>query len=400
VLLGFYLPTVAMSVGQGMVSPAIPLLGAAFGVSLGIASQVVTATSVGRIFILGPAGLVVDRLGTRKMMILGAAISVAGTVLASFTGNFLVLLLAMVLLGGGNSVWMLGREIAAVQMVGPAMRGRILSSLFGVSVAGQAFGPVVGGFLAETNGYQAVFEGYLVLAASILVIGVFSKETQPDRRRRSSGPSERFTFRLLDYVDPYFRLTFYVLFAATFGAMLRNAALNSVLPLYGSVERGLSPLQVGTLFGIIGVANLAMIGPVGFITDRWGRKAAIVPSAVFTALGFMLYPFAISMPELMAVTVITGIGSGLALGSMTVSTYDIVPESHRGIFQSIRRGVGETGALLGPTLSGFLTDTYAPSASFFLLAPFYVVIALLAIFVARETHPLRRPGAVARAHDA
>lgn len=391
VLLGMYLPTLAMTVGMGMVSPSIPLLAINFGVSLGLASQIVTAGSVGRIIVLGPAGYAVDRIGTRRTMIVGGVLSVAGTLVASIAPGFVVLLLGLMLVGGGNSMWMLGREIAAVEMVSPAQRGRVLSSLFGVSVAGMAFGPIVGGVLIEHAGLRAVFGAYFVLSVAILSLSVLQRE-QPvaHRRRPAETVSGGLNWHMLSLIEPAFRVTFFVLFAATFGAMLRSAVLNSTLPIYASQQRSLSPTQVGSLFAIIGVANLLMIWPVGFLSDRWGRKAAIVPAAVFTAIAFVLLPLAQDVPQLTGVMVIMGIGSGLSLGSMTISTYDIVPDHHRGVFQSLRRGVGELGSLVGPALAGVLTDVFNPGATFVVLAPYYVVLAVLIIFVARETHPTRR----------
>jgi MFS family permease len=188
-------------------------------------------------------------------------------------------------------------------------------------------------------------------------------------------------------------MTFLVLLAATCSAQLRQTLLNTLLPIYGTVERHLSTTEVGTLFGIIGVANLAMIGPVGYLSDRYGRKAAIVPSLVLTAAALILYPFAQSYLQLALVTVIVGAGGGLALASMTISTYDIAPPGLRGIMQSIRRGVGELGSLVGPVLAGAIIDRSSSTVAFHVFAPVFVLVAYLAIVVARETHPLKQPAA-------
>src|ERR687886_1072881 len=91
-LLGLYLPTLAMSAGQGMLSPTIPLLAAGFGGTLGLASQIVTANSIGRIVVLGPAGVLTDRFGPRAGMRLGISASILGTLVTVFAPNFPVML--------------------------------------------------------------------------------------------------------------------------------------------------------------------------------------------------------------------------------------------------------------------------------------------------------------------
>ncbi|MDR5675383.1 MAG: hypothetical protein QN128_03145, partial [Armatimonadota bacterium] len=55
-LVWLYLPTLALSVGQGMIFPAIPKLAEAFQVSAGTAGQVVTAFGAGRVHQLDPLG--------------------------------------------------------------------------------------------------------------------------------------------------------------------------------------------------------------------------------------------------------------------------------------------------------------------------------------------------------
>jgi MFS family permease len=197
--------------------------------------------------------------------------------------------------------------------------------------------------------------------------------------------------RILELIPAGFRVTFLILLAASCTAQLRQTVLNTLLPIYGSVERNLSTTEIGTLFGIIGVANLAMIAPVGYVSDRYGRKAAIVPSLVLTAAALVLYPFAQSYTQLALVTAIIGVGGGLALASMTISTYDIAPPGLRGIMQSIRRGVGELGSLVGPVLAGAIIDRTSSAVAFHVFAPVFVVVAYLAAFVARETHPLKQP---------
>jgi MFS family permease len=382
-----------MSTGQGMVAPMIPAFMTEFGVSAGVAAQVISALSVGRVLSLAPSGMAVDRFGSRWTMLVGAAIVVLGTVMAVLAPNFVLLLLAQACVGAGYSTWMLGREIAAIDLVSAAQRGRMLSSLFGVSVGGMALGPILGGLLTEQVNFRAALALFCALASAVLLAGLVRRSALVDQPVRRSPVETRPTLRFLKLIPAGFRMTFLVLLAATCSAQLRQTLLNTLLPIYGTVERNLSTTQVGTLFGIIGVANLAMIGPVGYLSDRYGRKAAIVPSLVLTAAALILYPIAQSYLQLALVTVIVGVGGGLALASMTISTYDIAPPDVRGIMQSIRRGVGELGSLAGPVLAGAIVDRSSSAVAFHVFAPVFVLVAYLAIVVARETHPLKQPAA-------
>jgi MFS family permease len=387
-LLSIYIPSIILSFGQGMVVPVIPLLAKDFQVSPGLAAQVITAHLLGRALFLVPSGIIVDRLGTRSAMIFGPIIIAAGTLATAFTPHFSLLLAAQLVIGAGGGLWHLGREIAAVGMVRQERRGRLISSFFGISSVGQTVGPVAGGAIADFLGFRILFHAYTGMALFVLALALAIKEGQ------APPPVQRapmLSLGKLNKIDPYFRTTFIILIFATFAAILRHTTVNSMLPLYVGTELGKSATQVGGLFGIMGAVTLATIVPAGFISDKLGRKAATVPAAALSAVIFLAFYFAHDMVSLSIFCAVLGVASGLAMGSMTTSTYDIVPEGARGRYQAIRRGTGEIGSLTGPLVGGVIANAYSPGKAFIFFAPLHLASALLLAFVARETLSKRRP---------
>ena len=136
------------------------------------------------------------------------------------------------------------------------------------------------------------------------------------------------------------------------------------------------------------------MGPAGWISDKFGRKAATVPAAVLTAIAFLTYPLATDMLTLSAISVLVGIASGFALGAMTVYTYDIVPDHARGRLQALRRTLGEIGGLGGPVVAGAVATVTGPGATFLVFAPLHLISAVLLAFVAVETAGRKRAHAV------
>ena len=383
-LLSLYLPSLAVSFGQGMVIPAIPLLATTFDVSVGVAAQVVTAHMLGRTISLIPAGMVVDRMGRRPAMTMGPLLIALGALGTAFAPQFSLLMLGQFVTGAGNSLWMLGREVAAVDLVRADQRGRMMSGFFGVSSVGMALGPAMGGLITDWLGLRAIFLVYAVLAVLVLPVALTVRES---RGPRPAGRAPLFDFGLgrIREIASRYRATFVILLLATFAAMLRTSVLNSMLPLYVGTHLNFSTTQVGTLFGIMGFVNMAMIVPAGFISDKLGRKVATVPAAALTAIAFAAYPLATTMLGLSIVSGLTGLAAGFALGSMTTSTYDIIPESGRAQLQALRRTVGEFGALGGPLAGGVIANAYNPGASFLFFAPLHLLTALLLALVAKET---------------
>jgi MFS family permease len=387
IVLGIYVPSALVGFAQGMIVPTVPALAAAFDVPAGLASQIVTAQLVGRTSAMIPSGLIVDRLGRKHAMIGGSILAIGAALAATLAPSFVVLLLAVGLIGFGETVWAFGREIAAIDQVRPEQRGRMMGSFFGVGSVGVAFGPVAGGMLTDWVGFWAVFAAFAAVLALVLALALSIKE-RPGRVRTAARSG--FSFRILREVDPLYRPTFLVLMFSTLASMLRSTALHAMLPIYAGVYLGFSSADVGVLFGISGLVMLLAIGPAGYLSDNLGRKWAVVPAASLAGIGFIAFFLARDLPGLWIASVIVGFSAGLATGSNSVYTYDIIPEGSRGRFQAVRRSVGEIGAFGGPLLGGLIAGASHAGVSFLVFAPLHLASALLLAFVARESHERRR----------
>jgi MFS family permease len=381
-----YLPSLMMSLGMGMIVPAVPLLGKTFGVSIGLAVQVVTAQVIGRAISLIPAGVLHDRLGIRLGMIIGAGMGVASALVTAFAQSFWVILVSQFFWGFGLIMWNLGRELAAIDLVTVEQRGRQISALYGIQSTGEALGPAVGGFILDTMGFRSLFLIFAGIAAVVLAISATVQETHklPYRPRGTA-----FGFTRLSQITPYFRGTYIVLIIATFCAQLRLESLRSMLPVYAVSELGYSATKVGFLFLVIGLATFLMIIPAGFISDKFGRKWATAPPALLAGITFVAYPFVKGLPGLLVLSAMQGIISGMALGSMTTYTYDIVPRRVRAQLQVMRRTIGEMGSFTGPFLGGIIANAAGAGMSFLYFAPLQLLSAFLLIAVARESLPGR-----------
>jgi MFS family permease len=288
--------------------------------------------------------------------------------------------------GAGANLWQIGREIAVINLIKPDQRGRAMSAFFGVGQFGNVLGPLLGGVLTDLWGFRALFLCYAAIGVVVTLISLSYHE----EGERKPHTGSFFDFGRLSDLDPLFRATFLVLIWATFCMMLRMTVYSSMLPLYAGTELGYSATKIGSLFGLVGIVNLVMIVPAGYISDKFGRKAATVPAASCIALSFLVIALADSLPMLYLGAFIHGIGSGFASGSMTTSTFDIAPEGGVARFQSLRRFAAELGSLSGPPVAGAVAGLLSPREVFFAFIAPYAISALLLAFVARETHPSRR----------
>ena len=396
-------------VGWSMVLPVIPRLADEFNVSVGVAMQVVTFFVVGRMVGTPIAGMVVDRIGSRLALIGGPALVCLGGLASVFTPWFLVILGTAFLVGIGESLWAFGREIAGIDLATLDKRGRILSGFHGIHGAGLAFGPLLGGVLADSMGLQVVFIAIAVESAAAVALGMLVANSRREARAavQASGESAltktsrspfsltRFTRTIVDWprsikglvmeINPGMRTTYATLVFATFAGFLFRNGYQSLLPVFADEELGLSSTEIGALFSFAGIIVLLLTLPAGLIIDKIGRKWATVPSTALPGIAFLLVPFAHSFVFMVPLVIMMGVANGLSLGSLATSTYDVIPASARGRLQALRRTIADVGGIGAPALGGLLTNLYGPTVPFVVYAPILLLAGLALAIGAKET---------------
>jgi MFS family permease len=380
-----------------MVIPTIPVLATHFNVSPGAAAQIVTAMAVGRFTGTPISGVLLDKMGVRAVMVWGAAVVSAAAIIAALMPWLPGLLLLCFVMGMGDSIWALGREVAGVDLARLNQRGRVLSTLHGTHNAGTALCPWLGGLLTERFDFHAAFLVYGMFAALSVLLGFGAPVAKAEHhgapksaaitgwslaaiRERVRGFGALFLA-----IHPGLRSTYIALVVATWASHSYRITLQSMLPLYAGTYLHFSPSQVGLLFSISGAFVFAMIIPSGIIMDKVGRKWATVPSTGLPALAFLLIPFTDSFIQLAMMLSLTGICNGLSLGSMSVSTFDVVPAHARGRLQAARRMIAEMGGTLAPLVGGYLATRFSPGVPFWVYVPILLFAAVYLAMAGRET---------------
>ena len=382
-----------------MIVPALPVLAKSFDISPGTAAQTITALAMGRFAGMPVSGVVLDRLGTRAALTAGPALACSAALLAGAMPWFSLILVLVFLIGIGESIWVIAREVAGIDLVRQEQRGRVLSGFHGMNNLGLALGPLLGGLLTEAIDFRAVFFAYAACAALSVLLGIVV-ENAKSHSSQISAPLPASTLgwgiaalrqklsglrELFHQIKPDLRATYVVLVLATLTSFVHRVTTQSMLPLLATSVLGLSPKEVGMLFTISGVSVFAMILPAGFVIDKVGRKWATVPSTGIPAIAFLLIPFAQSFFQLAVLISFLGIANGLSLGSLATSTFDVVPASARGRLQAVRRTIAEIGGVGAPLMGGYLADRFNPGVPFLAYAPLLVLSAVLLAVVARET---------------
>lgn len=95
----------------------------------------------------------------------------------------------------------------------------------------------------------------------------------------------------------------------------------------------------------------------GVVMDKYGRKAAGVPSLLLLAAGLALAGAASSAWMLVLASALLGIGNGLSSGLVQTVGQDAAPARARSRFIGLYKVCSDAGTFIGPLVVGIVTDT-------------------------------------------
>ena len=389
--------TMVVMMGQGIISPVLPLYAQSFGVGTAMIGLTIAVFGAARLVVNLPAGFISERYGRRVLLFGGPAVTALGSLAGGLAPTFAWLIASRFVAGAGSAMYMTGAIIILTDITTDENRGRLMSIYQGSLLAGVSLGPAVGGFVAEGFGLAAPF--FLVAVLAVMAMAwSFGRMPETvdilrDASRTGDGGEVQLSPRQTTRQSVLSLLTrpgFLLVCLLTMGIFLtRTGGRLTLLPLVGENRLGLSPGALGLVFTMMIVLNLAVLMPTGTLIDKIGRKAVIVPSALVTGVALVLFAVSGNVWIFILAGVIHGIGTGIVGPAPAAYAADIAPPGMRGITMGLYRTFGDAGFVIGPVLLGALADLAGFGWALAFNALVLVSFALLFAVFARET--LKRP---------
>ena len=132
----------------------------------------------------------------------------------------------------------------------------------------------------------------------------------------------------------------------------------------------------------------------GKLADLWGRKRVLLFGLALFLLGSALSGLAWSMPVLIAMRVVQGLGFGAIMPIVLTIIGDVFTLRERARVQGWFSSVWAVSGLLGPLIGGVLTDQASWRWVFFVTLPFGLFAMGVLAFCYRERLPANRPASI------
>ncbi|ARX85021.1 MULTISPECIES: MFS transporter [Streptomyces] len=231
-----------------------------------------------------PVGLMVDRLGTKKVLTLGVVLFTLGQLGFALSPSYGMALASRALLGCGDAMTFISVLRLGTRWF-PVRRGPLVAQLAGlVGMAGNLVSTLVLARVLHEVGWTTAFAGSALAGVVVLVVmAVFLKdhpeghEPEPPAARSGGGPGFVREQIALSWREPGTRLGLWVHFTTQFPAMV--FLLLWGLPFLVEAQ-GLSRGAAGDLLTLIVLANMAIGLVFGQVVAR--HHTARLPLALGT----------------------------------------------------------------------------------------------------------------------
>src|SRR3954454_3481219 len=395
--------------GNTVLNVALPTLQRELGATQGELQWAIDAYILVFAGLLFSWGVIGDRIGRRKVLLIGLSIFAVASTFAAFSSSPVELIVWRAAMGVGGAAVQPTTLAVITNVFPPAERGRAIGVWAGTAGIAVAGGPLAGGLVLEHFWWGAVFligvPVCLLGIAAVLAVVPESKDPQPRRLdvpgvllsivalvalvygiiRGGSGQGwttpgvlgpllggavllavfiwlqRRSTHPALDV--SLFRNPAFSAAAAALGLnffALQGATFYLVYYLQG--VRGYTALQSGAALIPVAVGMALMGLRSSVLAARYGAKLVVAAGFVLVGLSFAgIQLFEVASPLWLLIVVVRsqGLGMGAIFPPATESIMSVVPREKAGAGAAVNNTVRQVGGALGVAILGsILTVVY------------------------------------------
>jgi MFS transporter, DHA1 family, multidrug resistance protein len=366
--------------GFGAMVPSLPLYASSFGVSASAVGLTVAVYGFARFLVIMPGGKLSDRLGRRPMLAIGGLLSAVGSFWCAEAAGFIEFNVARLVAGAGAGIILTTGQIVLADISPPHRRGRNIATYQTAFLFGFCAGPFPGGLLAGSYGLAAPFLVTGVASLAVTAVAWFAvSETRPETPRTTTAdaisqiPFVRQMLGLLAH-----RGFLLVGLISLMNAVLRTGGMFALIPLLATATLNLSVAEIGFAMMLSNVCGLVAAYPAGWVTDRLGRKAVIVPSTVLCGVSMAMFSYAPSYGWFIAASIVWSLAMSLSIAAPAAYAADSAPRGMTAAAMSTYRMTADAGYVIGPPGLGLLADLTSPEIA--ILAGSAILILLGVMF--------------------
>ena len=344
--------TAVALIGIGIIAPILPIYAEAFSASSFSLGLAFACFPISRALIGPIVGRVSDRIGRRRMILVGLGVFTIVSLLYTVVAS-LWQIGALRFVQGAASMLVTPIAQAYVGDITPRHRAGLMMNIFYSSMfLGVSIGPLLGGWLGEVWSHEAAFVAMGILSVGALVmVAIWVPADHGTHRAEGARRAEGSSLRDLVRLRPVRGMLIYF---ASRGFWRQG--MNTFYPLYAASLLGFGEGTIGSLLSAYFFGGAVLQIPFGYLADRLKRFPQIVLGALVAPLLLVAVPYVRSMTVLLILMFALGGLSALARASILSIRTELGKSHGMGTLAGLQGSAFSVGQVAGPILSGGVAD--------------------------------------------
>lgn len=339
-----------------------------------IMSSLTVVSTVSRPFV----GMWIDRSGRKRFLYLGIGLFAISSLGYAWAPSIMFLIAFRMLYGLGWAASTTAVSTLAADIAPGHRRGTMIAYAGLASNLGAALGPIAGYAAYERFGFHGMFLTVFGVVLSSLLFAIPIKE--PQRLPPHTGPPMGWWELLVvrESLLPAIIMAFIA---------FSHAGVSIYVPLYMLQQNFGNPAYYFMTEALFVLLSRPIAGP---LSDRFSRRAVILPGLTLILFGLTLVSLAPSASILLVAAAVNGLGLGFAHPALMTLSIDWAPAERRGLSMAQFQTFHDLGLALGAIALGGLLDLIHNNFSLMYLVSASVGGVGLIVFTVLEKGPRER----------
>ena len=393
-----YILVMLTSSGQAFMNyfllTALPLYVAKLGGTMLQAGLLLTVYAMVAIIARPISGILTDRFGRVKLMILGALICCTTCMLLGVAGIIPLLMLLRLVNGAGYGLLSTCCG-AAVADILPRSRLAEGMGIYGTaSTLGQAIAPgiallvIAGDTISDYRKLFALTAGLCLMSAVASSCITYERKRKQQRVTTVPVPAESAEKPPEGAGSEPLPKTFlgfeYVVLKTAAVLMVMHFSIAGVMTYITPFARWKGFGDPGLYFTVCAIGIIFSRLVFGKVADKRGADVTIIPGMIIMVIGLMLIPFVKSLTALIAIALPLGLAQGAVMPSFSSLIFRRCSPKRRGTASGAYSAAIDSGFAIGAPLLGALADVTDYSYIFPAAAGFVILSLILYVFFVSE----------------
>jgi MFS family permease len=323
-----------------------------------------------------PCGILTDRLGSKRMLMVSIALAVMGSVLAAASRDPVMLIIAICMVYVNTTIYHPASYSFTTRLFSRRNRAKVLGIHGAGGTVGVAIGPLTLslflGVLGLTWRHVYLFWAIPLGLSMLLVLRVREIEAdyipEEDQGLEEAGSGDArslFTWGLIMFL------------VYTSFRTVAQRLIGTFMPIFIVDDKGFTVEQMGLIYGSTSLSGLISAPVGGLLASKFGAKRWLATSIALNMVALAILPYASGGLVFAAMYMIYGFSNTLGIAARSTLVANLTPRSQRGMGYALLFLPGSIMGSITPVIAAWLIENFGMRSLF----PISICIGVLGLAV-------------------